>query len=61
MNIVSEHGFRRDGRKPDQIRNINYKLGVYSQADGSSYLEQGSTKVGLTTFPLLSFTVFSVN
>lgn len=45
MNIISEHGFRRDGRKPDQIRNINYKLGVYSQADGSAYLEVGSTKV----------------
>lgn len=45
MNIISEHGFRRDGRKPNQIRNINYKLGVYSQADGSSYLELGSTKV----------------
>uniref|UniRef100_F1LDB2 Putative exosome complex component RRP41 n=1 Tax=Ascaris suum TaxID=6253 RepID=F1LDB2_ASCSU len=45
MNIISEHGFRLDGRKPHQIRNINYKLGVYTQADGSAYLEQGNTKV----------------
>ncbi|KHN77326.1 Putative exosome complex component RRP41 [Toxocara canis] len=45
MNIISEHGFRQDGRKPQQIRNINYKLGVYTQADGSAYLEQGNTKV----------------
>uniref|UniRef100_A0A0R3QB38 Zf-Tim10_DDP domain-containing protein n=1 Tax=Brugia timori TaxID=42155 RepID=A0A0R3QB38_9BILA len=45
MSIISEHGFRQDGRKPHQIRNLNYKLGVYSQADGSAYLEQGNTKV----------------
>lgn len=45
MNILSEHGFRQDGRRPNQIRNINCKLGVYSQADGSAYLEQGNTKV----------------
>lgn len=45
MNIISEHGYRQDGRKPHQIRNLNYNLGVYSQADGSAYLEQGNTKV----------------
>lgn len=45
MNIVSEHGFRLDGRRPYQIRNLNCRLGVYSQADGSAYLEQGETKV----------------
>lgn len=47
MSIISEHGYRQDGRKPHQIRNLNYKLGVYSQADGSAYLEQGNTKVCL--------------
>lgn len=45
MDLLSEHGYRQDGRKPDQIRNINCRLGVYSQADGSAYLEQGNTKV----------------
>lgn len=50
MNIISEHGFRLDGRKPHQIRNINYKLGVYTQADGSAYLEQGNTKVFVLSF-----------
>lgn len=45
MNIISEHGFRSDGRKPDQIRNVNYKLGVFSQGDGSAYIELGNTKV----------------
>uniref|UniRef100_A0A914UH32 Putative exosome complex component RRP41 n=1 Tax=Plectus sambesii TaxID=2011161 RepID=A0A914UH32_9BILA len=45
MDLLSEHGYRQDGRKPNQIRNINCRLGVYSQADGSAYLEQGNTKV----------------
>ncbi|VDN20897.1 unnamed protein product [Gongylonema pulchrum] len=45
MNIISEHGYRQDGRRPHQIRNLNYNLGICSQADGSAYLEQGNTKV----------------
>ncbi|VDK47628.1 unnamed protein product [Anisakis simplex] len=45
MSMISEHGYRLDGRRPEQIRNLNYKLGVYAQADGSAYLEQGNTKV----------------
>lgn len=43
--LLTEHGYRQDGRKPNQIRNINCQLGVYRQADGSAYLEQGNTKV----------------
>lgn len=46
MNMLNEFGFRQDARKPKQIRNIVYQLGIYSQADGSAYLEQGGTKVG---------------
>uniref|UniRef100_A0A1I7XSD5 RNase_PH domain-containing protein n=1 Tax=Heterorhabditis bacteriophora TaxID=37862 RepID=A0A1I7XSD5_HETBA len=45
MNIISEHGFRIDGRRPHQIRNINCRLGIYPQAEGSAYIEQGNTKV----------------
>jgi exosome complex component RRP41 len=45
MDLLSEHGYRQDGRKSDQIRNISCRLGVYAQADGSAYLEQGNTKV----------------
>ncbi|WKY04451.1 hypothetical protein Q1695_005448 [Nippostrongylus brasiliensis] len=45
MNIVSEHGFRLDGRRPHQIRNINVSLGTIRDAEGSAYLEQGGTKV----------------
>lgn len=45
MSILSEHGFRQDGRSPYQIRNISCTLGVHTQADGSAYIEQGNTKV----------------
>lgn len=45
MNVLNEHGFRCDGRRPEQIRNISCKLGVYPQADGSAYIEQGNTRV----------------
>lgn len=46
MNIISEHGFRIDGRRPAQIRNINTRLGLNRNAEGSCYLEHGNTKVG---------------
>ncbi|VDM61924.1 unnamed protein product [Angiostrongylus costaricensis] len=45
MNIVSEHGFRLDGRRSHQIRNITATLGTIPDADGSAFFEQGNTKV----------------
>ena len=45
MNVLNEHGFRLDGRRPEQIRNVSCRLGVYAQADGSAYLEMGNTRV----------------
>ena len=36
---------RIDGRKPVELRKINVRLGVFGQADGSAYVEQGKTKV----------------
>ncbi|XP_049789830.1 exosome complex component RRP41 [Schistocerca nitens] len=45
MNLLSEEGYRLDGRKPTELRVIKCKLGVFSQPDGSAYLEQGNTKV----------------
>jgi len=45
MEIVSEFGFRLDGRRPHELRRIRCRLGIYAQADGSAYLEQGYTKV----------------
>merc|ERR1711972_549269 len=34
-----------DGRKASELRRIRCRMGVYGQADGSAYLEQGNTKV----------------
>jgi len=45
MELLSDSGFRQDGRKAKDLRRIACKLGVYRQADGSAYLEQGFTKV----------------
>lgn len=43
--LLSDQGLRLDGRKPDELRQIKTRLGVYGQADGSAYIEQGNTKV----------------
>lgn len=50
MNLLSDQGLRLDGRRPDELRNIRCKLGVFSQADGSAYIEQGNTKVLATVY-----------
>lgn len=44
-DLVSEQGLRLDGRRANELRRIRCKLGVFSQPDGSAYLEQGNTKV----------------
>ena len=36
---------RLDGRKAGELRRIQTRMGVFKQADGSAYLEQGNTKV----------------
>ncbi|XP_063994621.1 exosome complex component RRP41 [Diachasmimorpha longicaudata] len=38
-------GLRLDGRRPLELRKIGVKMGVFGQADGSAYLEQGKTKI----------------
>jgi len=45
MELLSDQGYRMDGRKPNELRRIRFKKGVFRQADGSAYLEQGNTKV----------------
>lgn len=45
LELLSDQGFRIDGRKPTELRRIQCRLGVFSQADGSAYIEQGNTKV----------------
>ena len=49
--MLNEFGFRQDARLPTQIRNIVYQTGIYTQADGSAYIEQGGTKAFLIYIP----------
>jgi RNase PH len=41
-------GLRTDGRKNDEIRNIECKTGVNPAADGSSYFKLGITEIVCT-------------
>ena len=43
--IISLTGLRRDGRKADEARKTNVRLGPVHGADGSAYFEQGENKV----------------
>ncbi|XP_071957535.1 exosome complex component RRP41-like [Antedon mediterranea] len=45
MELLSDQGFRVDGRKPHELRKVQCRLGVLNDADGSAYIEQGNTKV----------------
>ncbi|PNF25704.1 Exosome complex component RRP41 [Cryptotermes secundus] len=45
MDLISFKGLRLDGRRANELRQIRCKMGVFSQPDGSAYLEQGNTKV----------------
>lgn len=47
---TTQGGLRADGRRPLELRRIRLRLGVFSQADGSAYLEQGKTKVLATVY-----------
>ncbi|KAK3910519.1 Exosome complex component RRP41 [Frankliniella fusca] len=50
MELLTDQGLRLDGRRPNELRNIKCKMGVYNQADGSAYIEQGNTKVLATVY-----------
>jgi exosome complex component RRP41 len=43
--LLSDQGLRADGRRAKELRRIRCRQGVFGQADGSAYLEQGNTKV----------------
>lgn len=45
QDLISDQGLRLDGRRAGELRRIRCRLGVFSQPDGSAYLEQGNTKV----------------
>ena len=43
--LILLKGLRVDGRRPHELRKVQCQVGVFKQADGSSFLEQGNTKV----------------
>ena len=45
LELISPEGLRLDGRKSHELRKITCKKGIFMQADGSAYIEQGNTKV----------------
>ena len=45
MELLSDQGFRIDGRRSHELRKIECRMGVFDQADGSAYIEQGNTRV----------------
>ncbi|XP_076373556.1 exosome complex component Ski6 [Tachypleus tridentatus] len=45
LELLSDQGFRLDGRRPHELRKIECRMGVFAQADGSAYIQQGNTKV----------------
>ncbi|XP_066482087.1 exosome complex component RRP41 [Tiliqua scincoides] len=44
LELLSEQGYRLDGRRAGELRQVRARMGVFAQADGSAYLEQGNTK-----------------
>jgi len=43
--LISDDGIRYDGRKLDELRPINFSLGMLKNADGSAYVEWGKNKI----------------
>lgn len=43
--ILELAGLRIDGRRPDEIRPMDSRIGFVSHVDGSAYLEHGLNKV----------------
>ncbi|XP_063076526.1 exosome complex component RRP41 [Engraulis encrasicolus] len=43
LELLSDQGYRLDGRKVTELRKIQARMGIFGQADGSAYLEQGRT------------------
>ena len=44
LELLSDQGYRLDGRKATELRKVQARMGVFAQADGSAYIEQGNTK-----------------
>ncbi|KAJ8660347.1 hypothetical protein O0I10_003804 [Lichtheimia ornata] len=44
LELITPEGLRIDGRRANELRRITAKTSVFSQSDGSAYIEQGNTK-----------------
>lgn len=44
LELLSDEGYRADGRRATELRKVRARMGVFAQADGSAYIEQGNTK-----------------
>jgi len=44
-DLLQLAGLRADGRSFTDLRNLRHKIGLFTEADGSAYLEQGLNKV----------------
>ncbi|XP_066537905.1 exosome complex component RRP41 [Hoplias malabaricus] len=44
LELLSDEGYRVDGRRATELRKVRGQMGVFNQADGSAYIEQGNTK-----------------
>uniref|UniRef100_A0A8C2SQE1 Exosome component 4 n=1 Tax=Coturnix japonica TaxID=93934 RepID=A0A8C2SQE1_COTJA len=44
LELLSDEGYRADGRRAAELRKVRARMGVFAQADGSAYIEQGNTK-----------------
>eukprot|EP01124_Arcella_intermedia_P007852 TRINITY_DN14868_c0_g1_i1.p2 TRINITY_DN14868_c0_g1~~TRINITY_DN14868_c0_g1_i1.p2 ORF type:complete len:244 (+),score=1.84 TRINITY_DN14868_c0_g1_i1:67-798(+) len=43
--LISPEGLRIDGRRPNELRQMKVRMGLFSRADGSVYYQQGNTKL----------------
>lgn len=50
LELLSDQGFRIDGRRPTELRKFKCEIGTSQQADGSAYIEQGNTKVMISVY-----------
>lgn len=44
-DFISVAGLRIDGRRSEEVRRVRTRFGLFSRVDGSSYYEQGNTKI----------------
>eukprot|EP00056_Hartaetosiga_gracilis_P019685 m.15482 g.15482 ORF g.15482 m.15482 type:complete len:238 (+) comp7857_c0_seq1:107-820(+) len=45
MEFITPEGLRGDGRRATDLRRVQASVGLFPEADGSAYIEQGQTKV----------------